>query len=442
MNDVSFALSAIQPPDLDGSAELEIRVGQTVLTRLLRSHGRVADCSLRCPSAPLAFWFADNWWRHRWESRPIKPSADWRMAHEMMAIGHGNAWPNVTLWGDRERVMLVSKADAPGVVGPVRFLNSAITYAPAAEFETAIDTMLDRACHIVPNAQRESLVALLGVLRDERADPGVSGWRRLEAVNGYLPDQAPESLIEDLLALEDRFSVADVEEAAAAAAGEASAERLNAALMAAERGAKVEFSEALEMTRSRVPATERLEPWIMAEASAQMLRDASGHGVAPLRQKVLSELLGMSSRHMASQTVSEAAPYALRLAEPGKPQVVLLTAKWAHDRRFQAARMLGDAIWSGCSALGVVSTLGSVRQKFQRAFAAALLCPAEGLLEFFGSAAPSDEDIGGAARHFHVSEKTVRSVLVNKDMIERHRLGSPLVDPQGSLSLDALTEAA
>jgi CBS domain-containing protein len=442
MNDLSIALTAVQPPDPDGSVDLKIKVGETVLTHLLRGPNRVASESLRCPSAPLAFWFADNWWRHRWESKPTKPSADWRMAHEMMAIGHGNAWPNVTLWGDRERVMLISKADASGIAGPVRFLTNAVTYAPATAFEAAIDTMLEHACRIVPREQRESLSALLAALRDERADSDIAAWRRLEAVNGYRPDEAPDGLVEALLTLEGRFLAADVEEASAAAAGEASAERLNAALTAAEKGTKVDFAQALRMAGPHARAVERLEPWVMAEAAAQALRGALGRGVEPLRRQALSDLLGMSASHLEKEPAAQAAPYALRLAPEGKVQTVLLTAKWAHDRRFQAARALGDAIWSEGSALGVVSTLGSARQKFQRAFAAALLCPEQGLVEFLDSADPSDGDITEAARHFHVSERTVRSVLVNKHIIDRHCLGRPLVDPQDSLSLDALADAA
>ncbi len=180
----------------------------------------------------------------------------------------------------------------------------------------------------------------------------------------------------------------------------------------------------------------------MAEAAAQALRGKLGQGLKPLLRKALADLLGMSASQLDQQSAARPAAYALRLAPEGKPQTLLLTAKWSHDRRFQAARALGDAIWSEGSALGVVSTLGSARQKFQRAFAAALLCPEQGLVEFLGNADPSDGDITEAARHFHVSETTVRSVLVNKHIIDRHRLGRPLVDPQGPLSLDALADAA
>lgn len=442
MSSFCISLSAAQPKDNSGSVDLKIKVGDTVLTQLSRKHNPGPSDTVRCPSAPLAFWFADNWWRHRWESKPARLNPGWRMAHEMTAIGHGNAWPNLTLWGDRERVMLVSKADAAGLAGPVQFLTDAIAYVPASKFETTVDLMLETACETVPDEQRGALLGLLAALRDERADSEISAWRRLEAVNGYCPDQAPEILIEDLLTLEKRFLAADVEEAAAAAAGSQSAERLNAALVAAEDGAMVDFSHALGLAATHADATERLEPWVLAERSAEVLRNALGRGLSPLLQKGLSELLGMSAKHMAAQQTPQSAPYALRLAREGRAQIVVLTAKWAHDRRFQAARTLGDAIWSECSALGVLSTVGSVRQKFQRAFAAALLCPARGLLEFLDTDAPTDEDISEAARHFHVNEKTVRSVLVNKHIIERHRLGHPIVDPQDPLSLDTLVDAA
>jgi Zn-dependent peptidase ImmA (M78 family) len=89
-----------------------------------------------------------------------------------------------------------------------------------------------------------------------------------------------------------------------------------------------------------------------------------------------------------------------------------------------------------------MSNVATARQKFQRAFAAALLCPEEGLVEFLGTTEPTDSDIAAAARHFHVNEKTVRSVLVNKHLMERRRLGQPLNDPLDASRVDELADAA
>ena len=141
MTHFQIALEELPPPNPDGIAGLLMRVGDTVLTSVVRS-GSAKDASLRIPAGPLAFWVAENWWRLRWEPKATPPLDAWRMSHEMPAIGHGHAWPRVTIWGDRDRVMLVSRADPPGLVGPVRFTTNAVTFVPAAEFETALDEYL------------------------------------------------------------------------------------------------------------------------------------------------------------------------------------------------------------------------------------------------------------------------------------------------------------
>jgi len=103
---------------------------------------------------------------------------------------------------------------------------------------------------------------------------------------------------------------------------------------------------------------------------------------------------------------------------------------------------LGDAIWSKLSPLGPISRTATARQKFQRAFAASILCPAAGLISFVGHENPSDEDISAAARHFHVSERVVRSVLVNKRLMDRQRLKLTLNYPEGSQGIEELADAA
>jgi len=51
-----------------------------------------------------------------------------------------------------------------------------------------------------------------------------------------------------------------------------------------------------------------------------------------------------------------------------------------------------------------------------------LLCPFEALRNFLGSDSPEDEDIAAAAGYFHVDPRVVRSLLINKNVIERASL--------------------
>jgi hypothetical protein len=440
MSTLQIALTRLAEPNPDGVSGFELRVGDAILTHLIRSGAE--DTKLLVPVAPLAFWFAENWWRLRWEPRTSKPSDSWRMAHEMSAIGNGHAWPRVTIWGDRDRVMLLARAEHPGIAGPVRFLTNAVVFTPGPDFEATLDAFFEQAVGIVPAVDRNELKALLDALGRERCDIELSRWRRLEAVSGYDPDEAPELLISRLCELETCYRSEDVEEAVAAAPGSSAAQTLEATVEAATHAPPVDFDKSLNATLLAGKHLDRLKPWELAESVASELRRDLDLGTGPLLNPALGQLAGVSARLLSDHTGTRRRPYALRLSRSASHSTVLLTARWAHDRRFQLARAIGDAIWSNNSQLGPISGLSSSRQKFQRAFAAAVLCPVEGLREYLGSEDPEDSDIAAAARHFHVNEMTVRTVLVNKHLMERQRLGQPLSDPLDASRLDEVADAA
>ncbi len=60
-------------------------------------------------------------------------------------------------------------------------------------------------------------------------------------------------------------------------------------------------------------------------------------------------------------------------------------------RRFALARMLADAVWMGSEAFGVVSRARTERQKFQRGFAQALLCPFQEVPRFIEAEDPAEQ---------------------------------------------------
>ena len=80
------------------TGSLRIRLGDSVLTRLVRRGGNAPDDWLEAPPVPLAFWFIDNWWRIRWEPTPHGDlNAEWRLAHHLSSVGAGYHWPNVSI---------------------------------------------------------------------------------------------------------------------------------------------------------------------------------------------------------------------------------------------------------------------------------------------------------------------------------------------------------
>ena len=163
--------------------------------------------------------------------------------------------------------------------------------------------------------------------------------------------------------------------------------------------------------------------WEIAENSAKALRRGLGIQAGPLKNTRLSELLNSSTMHFGGR---ESEPTGRRYGvglkgEDGESSLVSLCALWSQGRRFELCRTLGDAIWSGNDALGPITRAKTGRQKFQRAFARSLLCPYEDLLAHVDTDAPSEDDVTAAARNFHVSERVIQTVLVNKGAIGRRQ---------------------
>lgn len=81
-----------------------------------------------------------------------------------------------------------------------------------------------------------------------------------------------------------------------------------------------------------------------------------------------------------------------------------------------------DCEWLAAERLLPALNIGTHRQKFQRAFAGAFLCPYPALRDFLGTGPSGDDAIEDAADHFNVSPLLIRTVLVNKHELERGSL--------------------
>ena len=102
---------------------------------------------------------------------------------------------------------------------------------------------------------------------------------------------------------------------------------------------------------------------------------------------------------------------------------VFLGKRHTSSRRFAVVRLIGDHLVAEADDRLLPATDAfTARQKFQRAFAQAFLCPFDELQEFLGADDPTDDRIEDAAVHFEVSPLLVRSTLVNKGVLDRDQL--------------------
>ena len=402
---------------------LRIRLGDACLTRLVRRGSNAPDDWLEAPPVPLAFWFVDNWWRIRWEPTPHGDlNAVWRLAHHLSSVGARYHWPNVSIWGEGSRVGVAVHADANNLKPSLKFVaKPRLDYVPSSSIEDAIDRFVRAVLESVGDAS-DGLGTEYRQLQSERTEPSVAACRKLEAMLGFDPDDAPDGLVARLEALLAQYGSEPLEEAALAHQGKRAAEALDNCIHAA-KSSNVLVRSPLPVETIADPAyidrSSFQPPCLLGVDAANQMRDRLGVPPGPLRNPRLSEIVGTNVDHLQTKRRSTfSIPYALRLREETGSRLALRSA-WSHTRRFELCRSLGDIIWSRDDDMGPLFAAKSERQKFQRAFAQGLLCPFDDLRAYINTDEPGEDDIHAAARHFHVSERLIEATLVNNHVIDQ-----------------------
>ena len=199
------------------TAELSILVDDHSATRLEDLLAKTVRESARLSGYRLARWFAENWWRLRWE--PGSNSVDWCLSHEMSSIGGGYVWPNLTFSSDGEYVNVIGIPSPRTRTEPVRYLTRFNVPVNATYFERGVDSFVEQVLERLRGVGVDArhLAELWDEVRRERADSELCRARKLEALLGTDPDQSSEELLEELSTYTDRFGIHAVDEVAAAA---------------------------------------------------------------------------------------------------------------------------------------------------------------------------------------------------------------------------------
>lgn len=235
----------------------------------------------------------------------------------------------------------------------------------------------------------------------------------MEAKLGFDPDGAPEPVMEEMAQLASRYGSASVEEAACAAPGVAAPSTLESLIGRAQTDEAwvCHFNPAIATQTQPLTAG---APWQAAEGMAAAVRAQLGSSDS-LSDNALADVCGTTPDAFA-EVHTPKPQYGLRVSDQGLDRVIV-RSRWRDGRRFQFARALGDSLLMGihtdANLLGPIAASTTSRQKFQRAFGAALLCPIDRLLSYLPDENPDADDIDAAAKHFEVSPFLIGSTLLN-----------------------------
>lgn len=401
------------------SGQLAIHLDNTCLTRNEDVWSSTVRDSVLVSAYPLALWLASSWWRLNFEPLPqfnVRPSLDWRIAHELGAANHGYVWPRIIFAADGESVNVWAE-QIPAAGQSVQYLYGLdVPHAvPLANFQRRIDGFVERVItRLQALGHRETdLAELWALIRDDRANPEAWHYRVLEAQIGYDPDECPEQIIAEALKLQSRTGVAAMSELAP--------------VFGRRNGDKSGFNEIVELAAQsgiqgqpsiRTEDFERtphsLKPWQRGVNSARQLREALGNRENPIKNSEIYDLLGITEKQVDGWSSSDRNKVAI--AEPVRGDGFRYVPRKRHPvaKRFEFARLIGEILDRPQADSGwLVSTdIATATQKRQRSFAAEFLCPIDSLVDYLDGEF-SESSFEDAAEYFNVSEKTIESLLAN-----------------------------
>ncbi|MBF0401029.1 MAG: hypothetical protein HQL90_09715 [Magnetococcales bacterium] len=411
------------------SGFLRIRIQNRLATRVDDDRARSVRDTVLVSCYPLAVWFASSWWRLCWEPTPeTTPGVDWCLSHEMRGAGHGFLWPHLRFESDGETITVVCTPSAEDSNEPVRYLTGCRESIPVGLFaesvESFIQTVLARLDII--GIQNTELHTLWREVSMERSHSQFASYRKLEAVLGLDPDDAP-AYIENFLQLSKGAGESAMVEVAAACAGlDASLILNNIRERMDSEGIMGDFSALQGLRMADWPDRPHCEPWERGRTLARKMRAVLGNGMEPIKDRHLCDLFGLKVEDLTADHAPTARiPWSLAIREVGGSQVSLLFRhKSLSGRRFNLARWLGDHFSApgGDRWLPVTNTK-TARQKVQRAFAAEFLAPIDAVKSFLDGDFTDEDRIVEAGTYFGVSPLMVKSHLSNHRLVLPETVG-------------------
>ncbi|WP_077034464.1 ImmA/IrrE family metallo-endopeptidase [Pelomonas sp. KK5] len=405
------------------AALLSMSIDDISLTRNQDVWAKTVRENVFVSAYPLAVWFASSWWRLNHEPLPTQqPGHDWRMSHEVGAANHGFVWPRVVFIPDGESVHVWAgpSGTAEQSVQYLQGLDSPRTVSLCG-FQQSIHRFIQSVLSRLDAREigETNLAQLWSILQEDLGDPQTSRRRKLEAELGFDPEECPEDTLEAALRWETEVGNAALSELAPAVSSSGHSPDLTTLGQLATADGIV---GAPPIGSDYIDHLDHGAPWERAVHDARSLRRKIGNVSDPLPSARVHQLLGLSSAAVANWSPpASRSPVAVAIPTDGRHLKFVPRKRNAVGQRFELARFLGEYLRpSGAENRWLASTdLGTFRQKYQRAFAAELLCPLHALLSFL------DDDFSSyaveeAAAEFGVSEQVVWNLLLNNGLIHHH----------------------
>lgn len=421
------AAPGVRSPELRATwARIEVAVGADNVTLVEDTDSSSSRRSIYCPMYPLAEWIAYNWWLLQVNSRPalsvgllrdmsselLNVERDRTERHCLRSIGDGFLWPNLYIIPEGSETLLRWSADGrPPESKRIRYLSQGYKFVDSRRLvqvlanlvESVIARLADQGVSNLP--LHEEWDAITCADADEvkfclaSARLGLDPYSEADFVEGAL--HRAGSVLEGAL-LEDFLNAADPRQLEAGLDWVLSA---RSAVVDSVGGQEFLFSIG-ETVRRDVP--ELRPPWQLGWRQARRVRKELGlDPMARVDPGNYVTSITRSSNDRGLQAVGG------RGRNQKSATVVVGRSPSNNARRFTLSRALWHFLAEDAPLFIIASTYTD-RQKIERAFAAELLAPADGIGGLLKSDGLIEEDLEEIAEHFGVSAKVVEHQIQNQ----------------------------
>ena len=421
-------------------ARIEIKAGPDFVTLAEDRESGSSRRSIYCPLYPLAEWIAYNWWFLQADTRPssflsqdlgvitraspVLPRA-LQERHSIRASGDGFAWPNLVVVPDGSETRLVWGSDgARSANWPIRFLTHGDCRVPSElvrhEFELLITETLTRLSEQgVTGTVLEQEWAAIQQTGQEEAE-----YCRAAARLGLDPYSDAEPYEQDIMQVAEALSgelLTDFLNAVnpqhitkaltwVSAGHSATDGRPTARKALISQGGTTEEAGVVRELRAKRHSLVSAEgaPWEVGYQQARVIREE----IEPDTTARLAIDQYVPSRNRQAPDASLQALGSS--ADQRQPLVIIGQRRPVTSNRFTLSRALWHWIWDD-SPLFIVTTAHTYRQRAERAFAAELLAPADGIATLLESPpeAASQEELEQIAQKFGVSSMVIEHQVRN-----------------------------
>lgn len=382
---------------------LSIDLGNTPVTLVERRDGSGGPRhGLDVPAYPLAEFLAINWWRLSASSHPPTD-----LGVRFIEAGAGFAWPDLTLRSDRG-LMWVTLRQRDKAPQHVRFLTQAETVLEASAALKAVADLID------DTVRRLDDRGVKGTLLQEE-------WATIQQAD---QEERDYCLVAAAWGQDPYDTASDVERLlldAGAAVGDAA--------LLADLARAVPPERIADSTAWLLEASRSLDPQAINLPVLGSLDWSSMGGVAPWRigyerARRLRLLLGWPPTEPAPldalikvrQTQSPAPiniDGLIGADGPSSLAVVVGASATTTAKRFAAARAMGRFSLAPLPNRSLLTRAAQYTERAERAFAAELLAPANGIAQILAGDF-SDDALERAAEHFSVNTILVQHQVENQ----------------------------